>query len=198
LAKKGRKISGEKEDKQKKISQDKSSFAKFWTERRDVFKFLGGFLILMLVLFVMSAAEAFEVIREPLTNTYAWISSELLNLFSYNTTVNGNTLGNDNFTINIEAGCDGVGPMILFWTTIAVFPVKWAYKWKGLLYGTIFLFALNTIRVITLFLAGVYVRSIFEFLHVEVWQILFIAMTIFVWLIWYRWAQEKSRLAEEV
>ena len=152
----------------------------------------------MLVLFVMSAAEAFEVIREPLTNTYAWISSELLNLFSYNTTVNGNTLGNDSFVINIEAGCDGVAPMILFWTTIAVFPVKWAYKWKGLLYGTIFLFALNTIRVITLFLAGVYVRSIFEFLHVELWQILFIAMTIFVWLIWYRWAQEKSRLAGEV
>jgi exosortase/archaeosortase family protein len=85
--------------------------------------------------------------------------------------------------------------MILYWTNIAVFPVKWAYKWKGLLYGTIFLFVLNIIRIITLFLAGVHVRSIFDFLHVELWQIIFIAMTIFVWLYWYRWAQQQMQLS---
>lgn len=172
------------------------SLSEFWDERKDVLKFLGSFLLLVLLLFAFSATDVFNVIREPLTNLYTWISGKVLNLFSYNTVVRGDTLSTNQFVINVKAGCDGVAPMILFWTTVAVFPVKWKYKWQGLLYGTLFLFVLNIVRIVTLFLAGVHTRSIFDFLHVELWQIIFIAMTIFVWLYWYRWAQKKMHSIE--
>jgi len=182
----------------KKGSKTKSgssfSLVEFWNERKDVLKFLASFLLLVLLLFTLSATDIFNVIRQPLTNLYTWISGQILNIFGSNTTVRGDTLSTSQFVINVKAGCDGVAPMILYWTTIAVFPIAWKYKWQGLLYGTIFLFILNIIRIITLFLAGVHARSIFDFLHVELWQIIFIAMTIFVWLYWYRWAQKNILL----
>ena len=168
----------------------------FWNEKKDVLKFLLSFIFLVLLLFSLSATDFFNVIREPLTNLYTSISGMILNIFGSNATVNGDTLSTSRFVINVKAGCDGVAPMILYWATVAVFPIQWKYKWKGLLYGTIFLFVLNLIRIISLFLAGVYVRSIFDFLHVEFWQILFIAFTIFVWVYWYRWAQ-KEMLADK-
>ena len=189
LAKKSNKKSKAK-NKSKKASQS-FDFKAFWNEKKDVLKFLSSFIILVLLLFTLSATDLFNLIREPLTNLYTWISGMILNIFGSNATVNGDTLSTSRFVINVKAGCDGVAPMILFWATVAVFPVKWKYKWPGLLYGTIFLFVLNVIRIISLFLAGVYVRSLFDFLHVEFWQILFIAFTIFVWVYWYRWAQKR-------
>ena len=191
-----------KSNKKKKSKVSKTTNKKyfdlkgFWNEKKDVLKFLLSFIFLVLLLFSLSATDFFNVIREPLTNLYTSISGMILNIFGSNATVNGDTLSTSRFVINVKAGCDGVAPMILYWATVAVFPIQWKYKWKGLLYGTIFLFVLNLIRIISLFLAGVYVRSIFDFLHVEFWQILFIAFTIFVWVYWYRWAQ-KEMLADK-
>ena len=191
MAKNQRKSKSKKKIKGKQ-STARFSISEFWKERKDVVTFLLSFLVLVLILFALSATDVFNIIRQPLTNLYTWISGQTLNLFGSNVLIKGDVLSNSKFVINVKAGCDGVAPMILYWTTIAVFPMKWKYKWKGLLYGTIFLFILNIIRIISLFLAGVYVRSIFDFLHVEVWQIIFIAMTIFVWLYWYKWAQQMS------
>ncbi|MDG2448530.1 MAG: exosortase H [Saprospiraceae bacterium] len=191
-----------KSNKKKKSKVSKTTNKKyfdlkgFWNEKKDVLKFLLSFIFLVLLLFSLSATDFFNVIREPLTNLYTSISGMILNIFGSNATVNGDTLSTSRFVINVKAGCDGVAPMILYWATVAVFPIQWKYKWKGLLYGTIFLFVLNLVRIISLFLAGVYVRSMFDFLHVEFWQILFIAFTIFVWVYWYRWAQ-KEMLADK-
>ena len=175
-----------------KSNQNKFDLREFWEERKEVFKFLFSFLGLVLLLFTLSATDLFDAIRQPLTHVYTWISGALLNIFGFKTTASGDLLSSARFAINVEKGCDGVAPMILYWATIAVFPMKWMYKWQGLLYGTIFLFALNLIRIISLFLAGIYARSIFDFLHVDVWQILFIAFTIFVWVYWYRWAHAQT------
>ena len=183
-----------KSKKSQKKPDNLSKLREFWNDKKDVLKFLFSFIVMVLVLFAISATDLFNVIRVPLTNLYTSISGMILNVFGSNARVSGNTLSTSRFVINVKAGCDGVAPMILYWVTVAVFPMKWKYKWQGLLYGTIFLFVLNVIRIISLFLAGVYVRSIFDFLHVEFWQILFIVFTIFVWVYWYRWAQKKMIL----
>ena len=179
----------------KKLPNSSFSLAKYWKERKDVFKFLASFILLVLLLFAFSVTDVFDIIRDPLINNQTWMSGQLLNIFSYDTIVQGATLSTNEFVIVVSAGCDGVAPMILFWTTIAVFPIKWAYKWQGLLFGTFFLLVLNIIRIVTLFLIGLHKRNLFDFFHVEVWQIIFIAMTIFVWLYWYSWAQKKMRMS---
>ena len=169
------------------------SISNFWNEQKHVFKFLLSFLLVVLVFFTISTTDTFQLIIDPVTNAYAWIGSKLLNILSYNTIVRGDTISTDQFSINIAAGCDAVAPMILYCACIVVLPIRWALKWPGLIYGTLFLFILNLVRIITLFIAHLHNRSLFDFLHLEIWQILFIAVTIFVWLYWYRWAQQEMQ-----
>jgi exosortase/archaeosortase family protein len=52
--------------------------------------------------------------------------------------------------------------------------------------------ALNIVRLVTLFLAGVYLPSIFEFLHTDFWQACFVFMPLALWLAWVRWVMGRG------
>jgi len=48
---------------------------------------------------------------------------------------------------------------------------------------------------VSLWYTGIWYPSIFEIMHVEVWQMLFIALPIVFWLIWLRrqWPKKSAR-----
>ena len=98
----------------------------------------------------------------------------------------------DIFSVKVETGCDGIEPIALFATAVLVFPVAFSYKWPGVIVGSIFLAFMNLIRVISLFLVGVYIPSFFDFMHVEVWQVIFIILAIVTWLVWIQWVMRKQ------
>ena len=52
---------------------------------------------------------------------------------------------------------------------------------------------LNLIRIVTLFLIGVYFRKFFHMMHIDVWQALFILLTISLWFLWAWWATGAKR-----
>ena len=56
------------------------------------------------------------------------------------------------------------------------------------------LLSMNLVRLISLYYAGVYVPSLFEALHVEVWQAVFIFVPIVLWVIWERFAAQGRTL----
>ena len=161
-------------------------------DRLPVLKFTGGFIIVTVVFFLLTNSNWFDIIRNPLLIVYTEVSSFLLNIFGMGTRASGDVLSSSAFSVNIEEGCDAVAPAILYAVSILVFPVAWKWKWKGLLYGLLAIFVLNIVRIITLFLTGIYVKSLFEIMHVEVWQAIFIVITVVIWLYWLRWATANS------
>ena len=50
--------------------------------------------------------------------------------------------------------------------------------------GTIFIYLLNLVRVVVLFLIGVYAPQYFDESHVYVSQTIFIVMVAIFWLLW--------------
>lgn len=179
-----------KKGSKKKIAQ-KDRFEEL-RDRLPVLKFTGGFIIITVVFFLLTNSNWFDVIREPLLISYTKVSSFLLNIFGLGTSARGDILSSSEFSVNIEEGCDAVAPAILFAVSILVFPVAWKYKWKGLIYGLSAIFVLNIVRIMTLFLTGVYAKSLFELMHVEVWQAIFIVLTVAIWLYWLKWATSKE------
>lgn len=161
-------------------------------DRLPVLKFTAGFIVVTVVFFLLTNSDWFDVIRKPLLIAYTEVSSVLLNIFGMGTKANGDILFSDDFSVNIEEGCDAIAPAILYAVSILVFPVAWKYKWKGLVYGLLAIFTLNIVRIISLFLTGIYFRSLFEIMHVEVWQAVFIVLTVVTWLYWLRWANNKA------
>lgn len=200
MAKKKKEQSKKTKKKQIQKAQAKSSLfsrAKAnYQKKRLVYLYCLGFLLLVGIFAWIQNSEWFKGIIDPLLNLYASISSVILNILGQGTSTTAQTVKGDSFSVNIKQGCDAVAPMLLYFSAVALYPIKTKWKWRGIFGGIAVLFILNIIRIVTLYLSGAYGSySFFDFMHIEFWQVLYIILTVFVWLIWIRWANKNEAAA---
>jgi len=161
----------------------------WWKDKNPVVLFVAAFAFLMAVFYTIINLDFFtNGLQAQLTNLYADISSVLLNILGQNTTANNTIIASSTFSINVKYGCDAVEPIALLMAAILAYPVAFRKKPIGILVGGILLFILNIVRIVSLFLVGVYWHSMFEIMHIEIWQFLFILAAIILCFFWIQWA----------
>jgi exosortase H (IPTLxxWG-CTERM-specific) len=176
-----------------KKSFTKSTLTK-WYNDHPVFVFIGLFALQIVVFYPIYLNPWMQdKVFTHLVTVYAELSSKLLHLIGHQTLVTGDFIYSKQFSVAIKKGCDAVEPMALFMAGIIAFPVSVRKKLPGILVGLMIIFFLNIVRIVVLFLTGIYAQSLFETMHVEVWQMIFILVAIAIWLLWLRWAVRKSR-----
>ncbi len=167
-----------------------------WLKGSSPFSLLLKFAVCVVLFYIFFATEAYNVyVFEPVVRANAVLASHALNLFGFTTTATGTVISGNGFSVSISVGCDGIEPTFLFITAVLIFPMLWSKKIIGIIAGTFFLMSLNLIRIISLFWAGIYNQRLFDILHVEVWQFLFIVAALFTWLVWAQWALSSARAA---
>lgn len=170
---------------------------KFWAQKKPVLFFVGGFALLMVLFYVVILSEAFqEHIQVRIMAVYAVISNFILNLFGADTIASSQVITSPRFTVSIARGCDALEAMALFTAAMLTFPARWKHKLIGLGGGLAALFVLNVVRIVSLYLTGLWFPKAFEFMHVEVWQVIFILVAIGLWIFWIRWTG-KERAGNE-
>ncbi len=138
-----------------------------------------------IVSIIFTNKEWFAPISQKLLNAYAIVSSGVLNIFGQGTTSVNGTISGSGFSIAIKEGCDALAPMLLYFYSVLFFKASWRHKLKGLGIGLPVLAVINIIRICTLFLVGKYGNDvIFDIMHVDVWQVLFIIFTLIIWVQW--------------
>jgi len=88
------------------------------------------------------------------------------------------------FALQVSRGCDGTEPIALFAALILAFPAPARRKLRALALGVPALVVLNLVRVLSLFLIGVYAPTLFHVMHVDVWQLAFILAAVGLWAAW--------------
>ncbi len=126
----------------------------------------------------------------------ARLSGIVLAFLGQDITVNGMLISSPAFTVRIVRGCDAVEPTILFACAVLAFPLPWITKIPGIVAGTLILTILNLVRIVSLFLIGVYAPSIFGVMHVDVWQGVFILLALMLWILWLLWATQGQAAAK--
>jgi len=155
--------------------------------RYPVFLFLLLFAILMFSFYIMWLSDEFKLKLHPkILFVNARISNDLLNLFGQNTRVSEESIYSNYFSIVISRGCDAIQEIALFTSAVLAFNSGWRAKVIGLAAGIVFLFVMNIVRIVSLFLCGVYYPGIFDTMHVEIWPTIFIILAIVLWLLWLR------------
>lgn len=86
--------------------------------------------------------------------------------------------------LNILNGCEGVEVMLLLVAAIATFPVSLRSRLAGIVFGILFVFALNLIRILALFYAYRADKELFSLLHGTVAPVLLIALSVFFLAAW--------------
>jgi exosortase H (IPTLxxWG-CTERM-specific) len=176
-----------KEKKRRKKKEDnkrvRDVLKSFWVQKRPVIYFVSGFIFLMALFYLLWLSPFYSKFLHPtIVSTNAILSGILLNLLGQETTTHGDVIYSSAFSISVKKGCDAIEAMALFITAVLAFPIKWNHKFRGLITGIILIFILNLVRIVSLFLTGVYYPEAFDTMHIEVWQVLFIIFSLILWI----------------
>jgi len=169
----------------------------FWRRNRREITFL--------VLFIVLLAGGFTLISvnwvndhaiEPLTAGIARVSGATLNLLGQGVRMDGTIIRSPRFAVNIRNGCNGVEAMLIFLAAVLAFPAPWRSRLTGLGLGILAIQIVNLIRVVALFLTGVYFPKLFDTSHTVIWQTIVILSGVLLWIYWAnRFAQPRERAA---
>ncbi len=122
----------------------------------------------------------------PFTNFLSKASVFLLGLVGTVTKASGTLIVSPRFTADIKAGCTGVEPVIILLSAILAFPSSLKAKAYGMLLGVLVLQSVNLVRIVSLVYLGINHPKYFHEAHTLIWQVLIIALSLFLWMIWAR------------
>lgn len=186
--------------KRKKLKTEPVLSAKIrsgWLKKRPVLLFLLAFAVLMILFYALWLSSFFDkYVQTPIVTVNAIISNFILNLFGQNTCSSEGMIFSPYFSISVNRGCDAIEAMALYASALLAFPAQWKNKLLGFFAGLAILFLLNIIRIVSLFLTGIYYPKAFEFMHVEAWQVIFIFAALGLWLLWIqKWTKVKKNVS---
>ena len=130
----------------------------------------------------------------PVNNLFATIASKALTLIGIPAKHTGDTIANATFSISVKQGCDSMEAMAIFICGVVAFPSKLRIKLYGLLVGCFIILFMNLVRLIHLFWIGLNHHDLFDLFHLEIWQGLFIMLSIVLWLLWILRAVKPSKI----
>jgi exosortase/archaeosortase family protein len=150
---------------------------------RPVLRFVAIFLIALTFFAILfSLGSVRESIIPPHLAFVAGICGNILNMIGLPVTVTGATIWSDRISLVVVEGCDSVYPTSLLWCALLALPVPVSRRLAGMVVGALLLFALNILRVTSMYVVGIMVPSLFAAMHLYVWQGLFILCTLGLFL----------------
>ncbi len=150
-------------------------------QTRFLFKF-SGLLILFYV--VVSPAPVDRAVIAPLTRGLSAVSASVINLLGQDATRSGTVIQNSRFAVDIKNGCNGIEAVVFLCAAIFAFDASIRARLAGVLAGVLAIQILNVVRIVTLFLLGIYRRDLFEVFHLAIWQSLIFGAAVFIFLYW--------------
>ena len=118
------------------------------------------------------------------SNAIARAGGATLNLLGQQTTMNGTIIRSERFAVNIRNGCNGVEAMLIYFAAVLAFPATWKSRLLGVGLGFVAIQLVNLLRVVALFLTGVYLPKLFDSSHTVIWQTIVILSGVLLWIIW--------------
>jgi len=159
--------------------------APFWQRNRRELTFLILFVVLLGGGFTLISINwVNDHVIEPFTAGIARTSGVALNLLGQHVTMAGTAIHSPRFSVNIRNGCNGVEAMLIFLAAVLAFPASWKSRLTGLALGILAIQVVNLVRVVALFLTGVYFPKIFDASHTVIWQTIVILFGVLLWIFW--------------
>lgn len=174
------------------MGQANSSFLKRLYNKYAILFFVGMVASLIVLFYVFYRNPWVEnQLITPLVNLYAHLAGSLLSWLGFSNKVSADIIFSPSFSVSVKKGCDAAEPMAVFTAGVMAFPAMIRHKLFGLGFGLAILFLLNIIRIATLYVVGIYYPTVFEVMHLALWQVVFILVAILLWFVWLNYFVSK-------
>ena len=157
----------------------------FLSFRHPVTRFCLLFLGLLVGFYVLLTLDLLKnYFSTPVTSLIASQGAFILKVLGLNVYASGITISGAGFSVKILGNCNAILETVLFLSAVMAFPATLKEKVIGGSLGTIFIYLLNLLRVVILYLIGVYAPQHFEESHIYISQSIFIFLVAIFWLCW--------------
>jgi archaeosortase B (VPXXXP-CTERM-specific) len=143
-----------------------------------------GLLILLIILFSLTADKFLSSPIEKLEIATAHLVGLVLNLFGMGAQVSQKFLSLKNFSVEIIAECTGLYEVFIFLAAMLAYPASFKKKLWGVFLGIPFIFLVNILRMVVITVVSNYRPSAFEFMHLYFWQVALILILLSAWILW--------------
>ena len=155
------------------------------------------FSVRFAVLVLLSEVIYYGVLLDsgPMNLYLEWaarVSGYLLQVLGEEVTIKGNIISGAKFVVQISSECDAVQLCAVLLSAIVSFQAPLPSKLIGMVLGLLWLQAVNFVRIVSLFLVGVYKPRSFQTVHESLWPVILIAVTLLTWILWARRAQRQT------
>lgn len=163
-----------------------------------VIRFLGLLGLLIGMFYVLFPPFTQTSVFQRYLGLIAESTGAILTLLGQSVTVSGRSVASTRFSLEVVLGCDGIEATAMFVAAVLASPVSLRSRLVFMLAGTVVLVCINVVRIVTLFLIGVYFPKAMDTMHWDAWPAVLIVMVILCWLIWARWAVRREGLFADV
>ncbi len=146
-----------------------------------------GILFLSLLIFgcwFLSIYGVQDNWEQRFTLITAKLAARILTYLGMRVQANENSMAGLGFTVDIGPDCIAFYETFVFAAAIVSYPLRGKDKIAGVVLGVFAVWTTNLLRIIGLFLSGVYFPSVFELLHDHVAQAIFILFMVVLWVLW--------------
>jgi exosortase/archaeosortase family protein len=87
-------------------------------------------------------------------------------------------------SLDVKFGCNGLEAVMIYAITVAAYPAPWKRKLMGIAAGFFILQTANILRIVLLALSGVYMKGLFDFIHIYIAQGMMIALSLGIFFVY--------------
>jgi exosortase H (IPTLxxWG-CTERM-specific) len=143
--------------------------------------FLGLLIAFWLTLHQQSVRER---LATPFTAVIASQAAWIIDLIGVEAHHDGVSIYGDGFSVDVKDGCNAVYEIGLFLSAVIATPSSPKHKLLGAIAGPTAIYLFNLLRVVALFLTGVYCKELFSVVHDHASQSILIFFVVVLWLLW--------------
>lgn len=115
----------------------------------------------------------------------SWVFLHGLGLMlGFPVSLNGTALASGSFAVDVSPACSGAVPAMIYLAAVFAYPTTMRAKMIGAGMGIGIIGGVNLLRVVALFIIGLFFNRYFHETHVYVAQALVVAIAVATWLFW--------------
>ncbi|HXX57752.1 MAG TPA: exosortase H [Thermodesulfovibrionales bacterium] len=119
-------------------------------------------------------------------------TAQVLGAMRVPATCDGSLIHLPAISLDVKFGCNGLEAVMIYSVAVIAFPSPWKKRLIGIGAGFVVLQTLNILRIAFLAYAGIHFKSLFEYLHIYVAQGIMIAVSLGIFLIYLRYAEDRE------
>ena len=165
--------------------------AAMWQANRLVIRVIATFVATILISFsLLTYSPIVERvdIAAGLAQVSAWLSWGLLQIvgavIGFPVLIDGTNLASGDFRVDVSPACSGAVPSMIYLAAVFAYPATMKAKLIGAGIGMAIIHGANLLRVVALFLIGMFANEYFHDTHVYLAQALVVALAVATWLFW--------------